>query len=74
MTQKRTLVPFFDACGQLGYHPQHVRKLVKGGKLKAPVPLYDGGHQTFYTQEYIDEVIAKAIAPLHRNVGEAADA
>lgn len=38
MTQKRTLVPFFDACGQLGYHPQHVRKLVKGGKLKAPVP------------------------------------
>lgn len=66
----RKLVPFNEGCAQLKFHPQHVRRLIKAGILKPPVPLYEGGHHTFYTQEYLDEVIATAVAPLHAEEAE----
>ena len=66
----KTLVPFEIGCEQLAFHPNHVRRLIRAGKIKPPVPLYEGGHRKFYTQEYLDELLAKATAPLHECEGD----
>jgi Helix-turn-helix domain len=50
------ILSFNEASKRLGYHPQHIRRLVKQGKLKPPFRLVRDG-RPLYTEEYIDGLI-----------------
>ena len=55
------LIPFDLGCERLGYHPQHVRRLVKQGRLPNPIRLHSGG-RPFWTEEMLDSFIARRVA------------
>jgi predicted DNA-binding transcriptional regulator AlpA len=66
----KRLLSFDEGCAKLGYHPQHARKLIKAGKLKAPIRLYKGGRPLFVEQD-IEEIIAEALAARDSKSAEA---
>ena len=59
------LLPFNVGCARLGYHPQHVRRLISQGKLKPPVRLHPKG-RPYLTEKYIADAISSASKPRWR--------
>lgn len=55
------LLSITEAAARLGYHPQHLRRLIRDGKVKPPIRLVEGG-RPLIPDEDIDELIAKRIA------------
>jgi hypothetical protein len=53
------LLPFNVGCARLGYHPQHVRRLISQGKLKPPIRLHPKG-RPYLSEEYIEDAIGSA--------------
>lgn len=51
------LIRFDDSAKRLGYHPQHLRKLIKAGKIKPPIRLHPDG-RPYYTDELLEEILA----------------
>ena len=53
------VIPFDVGCKRIGYSPQHIRRLVREGKLKPPLRLYPDG-RPFWTDQILDSIIAEA--------------
>jgi predicted DNA-binding transcriptional regulator AlpA len=55
------LIPFDQGCEELGYSAQHIRRLIREGKLPQPIRLHPNG-RPFWTEDVLAGIIAKRIA------------
>ena len=56
------IISFVEAARRIGYHPQHLRKLIKAGKFPPPFTFIEGSHRV-YTEEMLDAIIAAKAPP-----------